>query len=84
MRCVNVVAPVWGWHSGAVPVCWGTWMSPDLRWACPRSRVTFDPIQVLQWAWHEVKGEVKGEAMAANEADYTSGIVLTVGLEERQ
>ena len=34
-----------------------------------------DPIQVLQWAWHEVKGK----AMAANEADYTSGIVLTVG-----
>ena len=45
-----------------------------------RSRVTFDPTQVLQWAWHEVKGE----AMAANEADYTGGIVLTVGLEERQ
>ena len=55
-------------------------MSPDLRWAYPRSRVIFDPIQVLQWAWHEVKGE----AMAANEVDYTGGIVLTVGLEERQ
>ena len=46
----------------------------DLRWACPRSRVTFDSIQVLQWAWHEVKGE----AVAANEADVTSGIVLTI------
>ena len=45
-----------------------------------RSRVTFDPTQVLQWAWYEVKGE----AMAANEADYTGGIVLAVGLEERQ
>ena len=70
-----------GWHSGAVhvPVCWGTWMSPDLGWACPRSRVTFDPTKVLPWAWHEVKGK----AMAANEAGY-SGIVLTVGLRERQ
>ena len=55
-------------------------MSPDLRWAYLRSRVTFDPIQMLQWAWYEVKGE----SMAANEADYTSGIVLTVGLEEGQ
>ena len=79
---VCVVAPVCGWHSGAVPVCWDTWMSPDLRWACPRSRVTFDPIQVLQWAWHEVKGEAM--AAKANEADYTGGIVSTVGLEERQ
>ena len=74
--CKCVVAPVWGWHSGAVPVCWGTWMSRDLRWACPRSRVTFDPIKVLQWAWHEVKG-------AVNEADYTGGIVFTVGQGER-
>ena len=39
-----------------------------------------DVYQVLQWAWHEVKGE----AMAVNEADYTSRIVLTVGREERQ
>ena len=68
---MGVVAPVWGWHSGAVPVCWGMWMSRDLRWACPQSRVTFDPIQVVQWAWQEVKGE----AMAAYEADYTGGIV---------
>ena len=67
--CVNV-APVWAWHSGAVHVlpCW----LPEV--ACPLSRVTFDPIQVLQW-------EVKFEAMAVND---TSGIVLRVGLEERQ
>ena len=31
-----------------------------------RSRVTFNPILVLQWAWHEVKGD----AMAANEAEW--------------
>ena len=37
----------------------------------------FDPCQVPLWVWQEVKGE----AMAVNEADHTSVIVRT---EERQ
>ena len=41
--------------------------------------MTFDPSQVLQWAWQEVKGE----AMSVNEAGDTSGIVCTVVREER-
>ena len=44
------------------------------------SGVTSDPGQVPWWAWQEVKGE----AMAVNEADYTSVIVRTVGPEKRQ
>ena len=39
------------------------------------SRLTFDPCQVPRWAWQEVKGE----AMAVNEVDYTGVIVWTVG-----
>ena len=39
-----------------------------VRWACPLSRVTFEPCQVLLWAWHGVKGE----AMAVNEAEHTT------------
>ena len=42
--------------------------------------MTFDLSQVLPWAWQEVKGE----AMAVNEADYTGVIVWTVGQEGRQ
>ena len=34
-------------------------------------------VSPVRWAWQEVKGEV-------NEADYTSVIVPTTGLEERQ
>ena len=52
----------------------------DDRWACSPSGVTSDPCQMPWWAWQEVKGE----AMAVNEADYTSVIVWTVGPEERQ
>ena len=33
--------------------------------------VTFEPRQVLLWAWHGVKGE----AMTVNEAEHTTGIV---------
>ena len=44
------------------------------------SNVTVDPHQVLPGVWHEVKGE----AMAVNEGDYTSVIVWTVGPEDRQ
>ena len=43
-------------------------------------RCASDPCQVPWWAWQEVKGE----AMAVNEADYTSVIVQTVGPEERR
>ena len=28
-----------------------------VRWACPLSPVTFEPCQVLLWAWNGVKGE---------------------------
>ena len=41
------------------------------------SRVTFEPRQVLLWAWHEVEGE----AMAVNEAEHTTGIVWKVRRE---
>ena len=42
--------------------------------------VTFDPWQLLLGACQEVKGE----AMAVNEAKHTSVLVWTVGLEERR
>ena len=58
----------------------GPQLGRDDRWACPPSGVTSDPSQVHWWAWQEVKGE----AMTVNEADYTSMIVGTVGLEEGQ
>ena len=48
-------------------------------WACLLSRVTFEPCQVLLWAWYGVKGE----AMAVNEAEHTTGIVWKVRREER-
>ena len=54
------------------------------RWACPPSAVTFDPRQVLPWAWQGVKGE----AMAVNEAENATGFVRTVrqgdGLRRRE
>ena len=80
--CINAsfISSGWAWHCGAPPSLWGPWMSRDGRWACPPSCVTFDPSQVLPWAWQEVKGE----AMAVNEADYTGVIVWTVGQEGRQ
>ena len=56
----------------------GLWDS-TVWWACPPSRVTFEPCQVLLWAWHGVKGE----AMAVNEAEHTTGIVWKVRREER-
>ena len=43
-------------------------MRPTKRWACPQLCVTFDPRQLLLGA----RQEVKGEAMAVNEAKYTS------------
>ena len=50
------------------------------RWACPLLCVTFDPWQLLLGACQEVKGE----AMAVNEAKHTSVLVWTVGPEERR
>ena len=44
------------------------------------SPVPLDPCQVPRWAWQEVKGE----AMAVNEVDYTGVIVWTMGPGERQ
>ena len=46
----------------------------------PPAEMTFEPHQVLQGVWQEVKGE----ATAVNEAEYTSVIVWTVGPEDRQ
>ena len=46
----------------------------------PQSSVTFDLHLVLVGAWQEIKGE----AMAVNEAENTSAIVWRVGPEERQ
>ena len=59
---------------------WGPCMSRTGRWARPLLCVTFDLWQLLPGACHEVKGE----AMAVNEADYISVFVRTVGPEERQ
>ena len=56
-----------------------TQLGGDDRWACPPSSVTSDPCWMPWWAWQEVKGE----AIAANEANYIV-IVQTVGPEERQ
>ena len=67
--CPSVGVVFWGgaWARGC-HLTWGVRLSDHV------SPLTH---QVLQWAWHEIKGE----AMAL---DYSSGIVLTVGLEERQ
>ena len=59
---------------------WGPQPGRGDRWAFLLSGVIFVPRQVPWWAWQEVKGE----AMAVNEADYTSVIVRTVGPWERQ
>ena len=77
--CFNAgfIGSGWAWHLRAH--VGPTTVTCD-RWACPPSGVTSDPCQVPWWAWQEVKGE----AMAVNEADYTSVIVRTVGPEERQ
>ena len=58
--CVGFVALVWAWHRGPVLQLWG----PRVWWEV--SGVTFDPHQVLPWAWYGVKSE----AMAVNEAEH--------------
>ena len=64
--CVNV-GSIWAWHRE--PVLDGeVGVSPV--------SVTFEPCQVLLWAWDGVKGE----AMAGNEAEH---IVWKVRREER-
>ena len=45
-----------------------------VRWAFPQSRGTFEPCQMLLWAWHWVKGE----AMAVMR-QHTTGIVGRYG-----
>ena len=51
-----------------------------IRVACPSWRVTFDPPNMLPWAWQEVKGE----AVLINEADYLRWNLLAAGPRERQ
>ena len=57
------VASGWAWHSRQV-TC------KSMEWS-PR-RVSFDPSNVLPWAWQEVKGEAM--PLSVNEADYSYGI----------
>ena len=75
---VRSVASIWAWHRGPVLRPWDPELNGEVgvRWACPLSLVTFEPCQVLLWAWHGVKGE----AMAVNEAEHTTGIVWKVVL----
>ena len=51
-----------------------------IRVACPSWRVTFDPPNMLPWAWQEVKGE----AVLINEADYLRWNLLATGPRGRQ
>ena len=64
----------WAWHCRPMLHFWCPQLGRDDRWACPPSGVTSDPFQVPWWVWHQVKGE----AMAVNEAGQT------LGPEERQ
>ena len=75
-----LLVPVGRGICGPMLHLWGPQPWRDDKWACPPSGVTSDPCQVPWWAWQEVKGE----AMAVNEADYTSVIVRSVEPEERQ
>ena len=61
------IASGWAWHCGPMLCLWDPQLGRDDRWACPPSSVTPDPCQVPWWAWQEVKGE----AMAVDEA-YTN------------
>ena len=72
----------WAWHlrAHASLVGHGAHNCDVRQVGVSPSGVTSDPCRVPWWAWQEVKGE----AMAVNEADYTSVIVRTVGPEERQ
>jgi hypothetical protein len=66
--CVNAgfIASDWAWHCEPMLHRWSERLDPGDGWACPRFGVTFEPRQVLPWAWLEVKGEV-------NEAVYIVG-----------
>ena len=61
------VASGWAWHSRQV-----TWS--------PR-RVSFDPSNVLPWAWQEVKDEAM--PLSVNEADYSCSNLRAAGLRGR-
>ena len=62
------VASGWAWHSRQ-----GTCKS--MEWS-PR-RVSFDPSNMLPWAWQEVKGEAM--PLSVNEADYSCSNLLAAG-----
>ena len=62
------VASGWAWHSRQ-----GTCKS--MEWSL--RRVSFDPSNVLPWAWQEVKGEAM--PLSVNEADYSCSNLLAAG-----
>ena len=80
--CLNAgfIASGCAWHCGPMLCLRGPRLRRGDMWACSLPGVTFDYCQVARWAWQEVKGE----AVAVNEADYTIEIVRTVRPEERQ
>ena len=67
-----VLLPPFGRGIASTRWCGGIGSEVDLS----LSRVTFEPYQVLLWVWRGVKGE----AMAVNEAEHTTGIVWKVVL----
>ena len=50
-------------------------MARACRWTCPPWHVTFDPSDVLLWAWQEVKIET----VSVNESDYLCSNLLAAG-----
>jgi hypothetical protein len=75
--CVNAgfIASNWAWLYEPVLRRWSERPYPGDWWACLRFGVTFEPWQLLPWAWQEVKGE----GMSVYEAVYTGVIESTVG-----
>ena len=62
------------WLHEAMLCHWGEQPGRGDRWACPEFGATFAPRQVPVGAWHEVKGE----AMAVNEAPYAGAVEMPV------
>ena len=63
---VGHVASDWAWARASTVGSEGV---VGGMWACHLSGVTVELFQVLPWAWHGVKGET----MAANVAEHTTG-----------
>ena len=79
--CVNAGFVTSGWARHCEPMLrrWSEWLDPWDQWVCPRFGVTFEPRQVLRWAWQEVKGE----SMSVNSAVYT-GVIKYCRADGRQ